>query len=119
MATEERPLDDLPEFAEQAAKQTMEAVHAAMTNYFSWLRKMQSATQWGNADLNKKLLKYAEQSIDAAFTFAQRLSKAKSMQDVAQIQTDFMQAQLTWFTEQAQDLGSQIVYPLRGDKDSV
>ena len=51
--------DDLTAIAAQAAEQTMEKVHGAMGNYFSWLRQMASASPWGNTDLNKKLLKYA------------------------------------------------------------
>jgi hypothetical protein len=60
---------------------------------------------FANTDLNKKLLKYAEQNVDAAFTFAQKLSQAKNMQDVAKIQTAFMQTQSNALSEQAKELG--------------
>lgn len=106
MATDKGPLDDLSAFAEQAAQQTMEKVHGALGNYFSWLRKMQSASPWGDTDLNKRLLKYAEQNIDAAFTFAQKLSQAKTVQDVVKIQTEFMQTQFDAFSEQAKQVGA-------------
>jgi hypothetical protein len=105
VATDRGPLDNSSAFAEQAAQQTMEVVQGALGNYFSWLRKMQSVSPWANTDLNKKVLKYAEQNVDAAFTFAQKLSQAKNMQDVAKIQTEFMQTQFNALSEQAKELG--------------
>jgi hypothetical protein len=106
VTTDKEPLDDSSVFAQQAAQQTMEVVHGALGNYFSWLRKMQSASPWGDTDLNKRLLKYAEQNVNAAFTFAQRLSQAKNMQDAAKIQTEFMQTQINAFSAQAKELGA-------------
>jgi len=67
---------------------------------------MQSASPWGDTPLNKALLKYTEQNVDAAFTFAQRLSQPKNAQDVAKIQTEFMQTQFNAFSEQIKNLGA-------------
>ena len=97
--------DDLTAIAAQAAEQTMEKVHGAMGNYFSWLRQMASASPWGNTDLNKKLLKYAEQNIDAALTFAQKLGGAKNLSDVVKIQSEFVAMQFKSYNEQERELG--------------
>lgn len=70
-----------------------------------------SAVPWakmdmkGDTDLNKKLKSYAEQNIAAAFELAQKLTRANNLQDLVQIQTEFMQTQLKSLSEQAKDLG--------------
>jgi len=106
MATEKGPYEHSTAYAEQAARQTMDIVHGALATYFDWLRKMQSGSPWGNTPLNKALLKYTEENIGAAFAFAQRLSEAKGLQDVAKIQTEFMQTRLNAFNDQIKELGS-------------
>ena len=116
MATDETPFDGLTANAEQAARQTMDIVHGALGNYFSWLRKMQSASPLGDTDLNKTLLKYAEQNVNAAFTFAQKLSQAKTLQEVIEIQTEFTQTQFNAFKEQAKDLGAAYTESAKGTK---
>jgi hypothetical protein len=105
MANDKGIPKDVTAIAEEAAEQTMEKVYGAMGNYFSWLRQMASASPWDNTDLNKKLLKYAEQNIGAALTFAQKLSKAKNLSDVVTIQSEFVAMQFNSYNEQARELG--------------
>jgi hypothetical protein len=87
--------------AEQIAKQTQEV----MENYFGWLQKTVSALPWSNTNLNRILLSHATQNVTATFAFVQKLSQAKNFQDVAKIQTEFMETQMNSFNEQAKILG--------------
>jgi hypothetical protein len=87
--------------AEQIAKQTQEV----MENYFGWLQKTVSALPWSNTNLNRILLSHATQNVAATFAFVQKLSQAKNFQDVAKIQTEFMETQMNSFNEQAKILG--------------
>ena len=116
MASDKGPNEHSPAYAEQAARQTMDAAHGTLATYFGWLRKMQSASPWGDTPLNKALLKYTEQNVDAAFTFAQKLSQAKNAQDVAKIQTEFMQTQFNAFSEQVKNLGAAYTETARGNE---
>jgi hypothetical protein len=50
-------------------------------------------------------LKYAEQNIDAALTFAQKLGEAKNLSDVVKIQSEFVAMQFKSYNEQAKELG--------------
>jgi hypothetical protein len=109
MATDKEPNEHSPAYAEQAARQTMDVAHGTLATYFRWLRKMQSASPWGDTPLNKALLKYTEQNVDSAFTFAQKLSQAKNAEDVAKIQTEFMQTQFNAFSEQVKNLGAAYI----------
>jgi putative tryptophan/tyrosine transport system substrate-binding protein len=46
MASDKGPNEHSPAYAEQAARQTMDAAHGTLATYFGWLRKMQSASPW-------------------------------------------------------------------------
>lgn len=63
------------------------------------------AMPWTKTDLSQKVMKYAEKNVMTAFGYAQKLSQARDLQEVAQIQTEFFQTQLKLLTEQAKDLG--------------
>jgi hypothetical protein len=88
--------------AEQITKRTQEAV----TNYFNWLQStMSAASPWGDADLNKKLLSYATESVTAASALMQQLSGAKNLEDAVKIQTEFVKTQMETFNQRAKELG--------------
>jgi hypothetical protein len=48
---------------------------------------------------------YAERNVAASFDFAQRLARAKDLQDMAQIQQEFVKAQMQTLSEQAKEPG--------------
>jgi len=105
MAKDKEPTEALMGMAKQTAEQITGRTQEATENYFKWLQTTMSATPWGNTDLNKKLLSYATENVSAAFGFVQRLSQAKSLEDVVKIQTEFMTAQMNSFNEQAKNIG--------------
>jgi hypothetical protein len=76
-----------------------------MENYFGWLQKTMSALPWSNTNLDRILLSYATQNVTATFAFVRNLSQAKNFQDVVKIQTEFMNAQLNSFNDQAKIIG--------------
>ena len=85
--------------------QGVDQARTAMENYLKFFQSNMSATPWASTELSKKLTDYARQNVDAAFGFAQKLTKAKNLQDLAQLQTEYFQAQMKSLTEQAKDLG--------------
>jgi hypothetical protein len=58
--------------------------------------------RFGN--LNKKLLSYATENVTAAVGLVQKLSRAKNLEDVVKIQTEFMSQQLNSFNEQTKTI---------------
>ena len=86
------------------AEQTVEQVRGLEESYFSLLQKTMSGIPW-IADLNKKAQICAEQHFAAGLKFAHRLSEAKDFQDLARIQMEFWQSELTAFNEQTKTLG--------------
>ena len=105
MAKAKEPAESLTGIATQTAEQITGRAQEAMGNYFSWLQNAMSASPWGSTDLNKKLLSYATENVSAVFEFVQKLSQAKNLADVVEIQTEFVKAQTDSFNEHAKELG--------------
>ena len=80
--------------------QVEERTKHAMETYVNWLQNAMSASPWTNVDLNKKLLSYATENVTAAVGLVQKLSHAKTLEEVVKIQTEFMSKQLDSFNEQ-------------------
>jgi hypothetical protein len=77
----------------------MENARGAIDNYFGFLQNF-----WG-PDLTTKMRTYTERNLSASADCVRKLSQAKDFQEVFRIQTEFMQAQLNSFAEQARSLG--------------
>jgi len=80
-------------------EQNMEKARGAMDNYFSFLQNMWSP------DLTEKVQTYTARNISASADCMRKLSQAKDLQEIFRIQTEFMQTQMSTFTEQARSLG--------------
>jgi phasin family protein len=99
-----------PQNMNQVIAQTVEQTRAAIENYLGILQKSFPAAPWAtmnlqaNTDLSNKVKGYIEQNIAAVMEHAQKLMRAKDLQDVLKIQTEFMQAQLSSLSEQAKDI---------------
>jgi hypothetical protein len=117
MAKDKEPLQSLTGFVEQTAEQitertqgkdqetqTAEQITKQTQDYFGWLQNTMLAFPWGNTNLNRILVNHATQNVTATFAFVQKLSQAKSFQEVVKIQTEFMEAQMNSFNEQAKVL---------------
>jgi hypothetical protein len=85
--------------------QFTERTQHAMETYFSWLQNAMSASPWSNVDLNKKLLSYATANVTAAVGHVQKLSQAKTLEEIVKIQTEFMSKQMDSFNEQTKAIG--------------
>ncbi len=105
MAKDKEPSESLTGMAKQTAEQITGRTQETMENYFKWLQTTMSASPWGDTDLNKKLLSYATENVSAAFGYVQKLSQAKNLEDVVKMQTEFMNAQMNSFNEQAKNIG--------------
>jgi len=117
MAKDKEPFEGLTTAAQQTAKQITEQTQGAMENYFGWLQTTMSAFPWSNTNLNRILLTHATENVTTTFAFMQKLSQAKNFQDVARIQTEFMQMQMNSFNQQAKIHGEIEATAVAGDGD--
>jgi hypothetical protein len=108
MAMDPKPLEELKANAERALAQTVEQTRGALDNYFNFIQRAVSSYPSGGTELAQKLKSYTEKNIASAHEFVHRLSQAKDLQDVVQIQTEFMQGQFNAFGEQAKSLGETL-----------
>jgi hypothetical protein len=84
--------------------QIEERTRHAMETYFNWLQNITSASPWRNIDLNKKLLSYATENVAASVGLIQKLSQAKTLEDVVKIQTEFVNKQVGSLNEQTKTI---------------
>jgi phasin len=57
-------------------------------------------------DMTRKTFTYAEQNIAAAFEFAQKMVRAKDMQEAMQAQAEYVRSQFEAMQAQMRELGS-------------
>lgn len=88
--------------AKKAFDGFMQQAHKAITT----IEGQATAVQAGSKDFNSKAMSFAEANVSASFEFAQSLLKAKDVNDVVRLQTEYMQSQLKAFGEQAKELGA-------------
>jgi hypothetical protein len=84
--------------------QIEERTRHAMETYFNWLQNAMSASPWSNIDLNKKLLSYATENVAASVGLIQKLSQAKTLEDVVKIQSEFVSKQVGSLNEQTKTI---------------
>ena len=104
---------DVPNQMRQMAEQSLEQARKAMDGFLGAAQKavttmetQAAAAQSGAKDVGTKAVGFAEQNIANSFEYAQRLVRAKDVQEVMAIQQEFLQAQMKAMQEQAKDLGA-------------
>ena len=108
--------DSLAGITQQTAEQITKQTQVAMENYFGWFQNTMSMLPWSNTNLNRVLLSQATQNVTATFAFVQKLSRAKTFQEVVKIQTEFMESQMNSFNAQAKILGEMYA---KGAEDAM
>ncbi len=94
--------------AEQSVLQARQAVDTFMGAAQKALTKWQEqaeAAQAGAKGAGAKVIGYAERNIASSFDFAQRLVRAKDVEEMMRLQSEFVRSQMETLTEQAKELG--------------
>jgi len=97
------------QFAEQSVEQAKKAVDGFLTaaqKTAATLENQASTAQSSAKDVSQKVMTFAEQNINNSFEFAQKLVRAKDIQEVMALQQEFLKAQMQAMQAQAKDLGS-------------
>ena len=97
------------QFAEQSVEQAKKAVDGflmAAQKAAVTLETQASTAQSGAKDVGQKVMGFAEQNINNSFEFAQRLVRAKDIQEVMALQQEFLKSQMQAMQAQAKDLGA-------------
>ena len=97
------------QFAEQSVEQARKAVDGFMTaaqKAVSTAETQTATAQSGAKDMGTTVMGFAEQNIANSFEFAQKLVRARDIQEVMLLQQEFMKQQLQAMQEQAKNLGT-------------
>ena len=87
----------------------VEQAHREIANYFQFVEKAISASPLGTVDQTKAFRACVERGVAASFELSDKLLRAKNLQDVLRIQTNFFQTQLRALTQQSRDLCKEAV----------
>ena len=102
---------EMREFAEKSVEQARKAVEGFMGAAHKSVTAAEDATHTAQAsarDFGSKTLGYAEANIAAAFDLAQKLVRAKDLQEAMSIQAEFARAQMANLQEQAKEIGGMV-----------
>ena len=97
------------QFAEQSVEQARKAVDGFLTAAHKTTATMEnqaSTALSGARDMRDKVMTLAEQNINNSFEFAQKLVRAKDIQEVMALQQEFLTQQMQAMQSQAKDIGA-------------
>jgi phasin len=113
MAEQQRSAYEIPsemrEFAEKSVDQARKAFDGfigAAQKTVDTIEGSANTVQANAKDATRKTLSYAEQNIAAAFDLAQRLVRAKDVQEAMQAQAEFVRSQYEAMQAQMKEIGS-------------
>jgi len=90
--------------AKKAFEQFLTATQEAVAKAEGSARTLQE----GAADVNRQAMAYIENNMAASFDLAQRLVRARTVEEVAAIQREFVTRQMTTLAGQGKEMGDMI-----------
>jgi phasin len=113
MATKQIPGYEIPsemrDFAEKSVEQARKAIDGFMgaaQKTVDTFEGSASTVQTSATDATRKTFTYAEQNISAAFDLAQKMVRAKDVQEAMQYQAEFVRSQFESMQAQMKEFGS-------------
>jgi len=85
---------------EQAVETTIDNARGQVDNYFDVVQIAFGLNPWYGTDLVDKMQRIAKQNVRANFEFVSKLTRAKDIMDVMRAQTEYVQSQLGFFSEE-------------------
>ncbi len=113
MANNQVPSYEIPPEMRDFAEKSVEQARKAMDGFIGAAQKTvdtfegsANTVQTNAKDMTRKTFAYAEQNIQAAFDLAQRMVRAKDMQEAMQVQAEFVRSQFESMQTQMKEFGS-------------
>ena len=103
--------NEMREFAEKSvdqARKAFEGFMGAAQKAAGQADDTASSVQSNAKVVGTKAISFAEENIRSAFDHAQRLVRAKDVQEVLSLQSEYLRSQMTTIQEQAKQLGSTL-----------
>ncbi|WP_414471927.1 phasin [Microvirga sp. M2] len=113
MATNPNQPYEIPAEMRDLAEKSVEQARKAIDGFMNAAQKTvdtfegsANTVQASAKDATRKTFTYAEQNLSAAFDLAQRMVRAKDMQEAMQIQAEFVRTQFEAMQSQMKEFGS-------------
>jgi len=113
MATNQTTGYEIPEEMRDFAEKSVEQARKAMDGFLGAAQKTvdtfegsANTAQASMKDATRKTLTYAEQNIAAAFDLAQKMVRAKNVQEAMQYQAEFVRSQVESMQTQMREFGT-------------
>ena len=105
----------IPNELRAVAEQRIEHAKGAFADFMrvaqgavSALEDRFTASQAGTNEIGDKAMSFAGRNVSSAFDLAQKILQAKDVQELVQMQTEFVQSQMNVLSEQVKDMGNTI-----------
>jgi phasin len=112
MAKEQLGSFEIPAEMRRLAEQSMQQAQRAFEGFISAAQRAAgevesraNAARAGTRDVSEKAMSFAEHNVAASFDFAQKLVRARDIEEVMRLQREYIQAQIQALNEQAKELG--------------
>ncbi len=106
---------EIPEQMREMADKSVEQAKKAVDQFLDATTKAVSSAEGsartlseGAADVNRQALAFIEDNVAASFNFAQRLVQARTVEEMAALQQEFVQSQMKVAATQGQQLGQMM-----------
>jgi phasin len=99
---------EMRSFAEKSveqAKQAFDGFITAAQQAVTTLEGQAETARKGAKHMTEKAMNFAEQNVATSFDFAQKLVRAKDVQEVMRLQAEYIRTQMQVMAEQARELG--------------
>jgi phasin len=106
---------DIPDQMRDIADKSVEQAKKAIGEYLDATQKAVAKAEGsaksardGAAEVSRQALAYVEENMSASFDFAHRLVQARTVEEIAALQREFLQRQMANLTEQGKSLGEMM-----------
>ena len=106
---------DIPDQMREMADRSVEQAKKAIGQYLDATQKAVAKAEGsaktareGAAEVSRQALAYVEENVSASFDFAHRLVQARTVEEIAALQREFLQRQMASLTEQGKSIGEMM-----------
>jgi phasin len=95
-------------FAEKSVEQARQAFESFISTAHQTINAFgdqAETTRQGAKDIGQQVMVFAERNIASSFELAQQLVRARDVNEMVKLQSDYITAQIKTLTEQAKELG--------------
>ena len=101
---------EIPTEMRQVAEKSLEDAKKAFDGFIAAAQKAAAEVdatlaQAGAKDVGRKAMAFAEQNVATSFEFAQKLARAKTVEEMLRLQAEFVKTQMPVLSDQAKELG--------------